>query len=338
MSTVTRNKSRRTRKKKKNPRLSPFHKPETMSLESWQIGLRQQFGREQKFKFRNLGEQPVFSDFEILNPKSNKTYRVAIRGARPGDNFCSCPDFATNSLGTCKHIEFALAKLRRQTGGRAALLAGFRPPHSEVYLRYGAMREVCLRRGSELPAELARLADDYFDPQGILRADALSRFDLFLSQAAKFDHQLRCFDDVLGFIAEVRDQGRREETLKDAFPRGIRSPGFDELLKVPLYDYQKEGALFAASAGRCLIGDEMGLGKTIQAIAAVEIMARHFGVERVLIICPTSLKHQWEREIARFASRSVNVIGGLRAPARSAMPPPAFIRSRTTTPCIAIWI
>jgi SNF2 family DNA or RNA helicase len=42
-------------------------------------------------------------------------------------------------------------------------------------------------------------------------------------------------------------------------------------------------------------------------------MARMFGVERVLIVCPTSLKHQWEREIARFSSRPTLVVGGLRA-------------------------
>jgi SNF2 family DNA or RNA helicase len=79
-----------------------------------------------------------------------------------------------------------------------------------------------------------------------------------------------------------------------------------------LYDYQKEGALFAARAGRCLIGDEMGLGKTIQSITAVEIMARLFGVERVLVVCPTSLKHQWHSEIQRFVDRPVTTIGGLR--------------------------
>ena len=97
---------------------------------------------------------------------------------------------------------------------------------------------------------------------------------------------------------------------------GCAAPAFKDLLKVPLYDYQREGALFAAKAGRCLIGDEMGLGKTIQALAAAEIMAKHFGVERVLIVCPTSLKHQWKREIEKFTDRSAEVINGLRTAPR----------------------
>lgn len=53
-----------------------------------------------------------------------------------------------------------------------------------------------------------------------------------------------------------------------------------------MYPYQAAGALFAVRAGRALIGDEMGLGKTIQAIAAAEILARHFGASKVLVICP----------------------------------------------------
>ncbi|MFY9476767.1 MAG: DEAD/DEAH box helicase [Aquabacterium sp.] len=56
----------------------------------------------------------------------------------------------------------------------------------------------------------------------------------------------------------------------------------------------------------------MGLGKTVQGIAAAELMARHFGVRRVLVVCPTSLKHQWQMEIKRFAGRDAQVLGGLR--------------------------
>ena len=47
------------------------------------------------------------------------------------------------------------------------------------------------------------------------------------------------------------------------FPRGAADPKLLTLLKVPLYLYQAEGALFAVRVGRALIGDDMGLGKTI---------------------------------------------------------------------------
>ncbi|HZK79974.1 MAG TPA: DEAD/DEAH box helicase, partial [Humisphaera sp.] len=312
--TKTPNPSAKSKKKhRKAAKLSRLMKPENLSIEAWQIELRRQFGREQKFKLKNLGSEPVFSDFQIANPASKSVYRVSIRGGNPGDSFCSCPDFATNTLGTCKHIEFTLAKIQHQPGGKSALRAGFKPAWNEVYLRYGPKREVHLRLAEDRPEKLALLAKRFFDDAGVIRPNAFANFEHFLSEASALDADLRFHEDVLGYVAEVRDRDRRAEKLAEAFPRGIDSPAFDKLVRVPLYDYQRQGALFAATAGRCLIGDEMGLGKTIQAIAAVEIMAKHFGVERVLIVCPTSLKHQWTREIEKFCHRKSQVIGGLRA-------------------------
>ena len=58
--------------------------PEDLSLEDWQIGLRQQFGREQAFVCENLGNEPVFSEFRVSNPASGGRYRVSIRGVAPG--------------------------------------------------------------------------------------------------------------------------------------------------------------------------------------------------------------------------------------------------------------
>ena len=294
------------------PKVSRRRKPEGMSLEAWQTELRRQFGREQRFVAANAGDDPVFSEFHVTNPQSGHTYRVAIRGLEPGGNFCGCPDFATNTLGTCKHIEFLLARLGRNRRNREALAAGFHPSYSSVYLKYGARREVHFRPGRACPPALARLAAGYFGGDRVLRPESFATFDAFLAKAARIPHDLRCYEDALGFVAEVRDLRQRGERLDRAFPGGAQSGAFADLLRVPLYDYQRQGALFAARAGRALIGDEMGLGKTIEAIAAVEIMARQLGAERTLVICPTSLKHQWEREIARCVDRSVEVIAGLR--------------------------
>lgn len=303
-------------RKSSPPKLSRQRKPDDMPLDVWQRELRKQFGQEQKYLLNNIGDEPVFSEFLITNPESHNSYRVAIRGELVGDNFCSCPDFATNSLGTCKHIEFTLNKLAHTKGGKAALATGFRPGYSEVFVQYGSRREVIFRPGAQCSPELARLAGEYFDDEGKLLADAYGRFEVFLAKSHEFESELRCYEDVLGMVAEVRDAQRRRASIDEEFSKGIRSPAFNKLLKAKLYDYQREGALFAAKAGRALIGDEMGLGKTVQALAVAEILAQHAGVERVLIVCPTSLKHQWEREIAKFTERDSIVIGGL-APQRA---------------------
>lgn len=311
---VTRPKRRRAnRARSEASRLSRARKPEEMSLEAWQVALRRQFGREQKFRIENLGDEPVFSEFRVTNPQSGRSYRVAIRGMGLGENFCSCPDFTVNTLGTCKHVEFLLAWLARRRGGKAALAAGFRPRYSEVYLRYGAKREVLFRAGTECPAALSKAAHKYFDVQGCLRPEAYGRFEAFLKTASATGHEVRCYDDTLALIAQVRDRGTLTERISALFPRGIASAAFRRLLKVQLYPYQREGALFAAKAGRALVADDMGLGKTVQAVAAAEILARTAGVERVLIIAPTSLKHQWRREIERFTDREALVVEGLQS-------------------------
>lgn len=211
-------------------------------------------------------------------------YRVAIRGAEPDRNFCSCADFKTNALGTCKHIEATLATLLRKRGAKRALLAGYEAPYSSVSIDYGAQRHVRFRIGIDRQPALRRLATKYFDTGGRLKDGGVAHFDTFVSAAKEIDPELRIYEDVLPFVAEVRDARRRTEVIDGAFAKGIHSRELEGLLKTTLYDYQKEGALFAARAGRSLIADEMGLGKTIQAIAAAEIMARHLGVERVLVV------------------------------------------------------
>jgi SNF2 family DNA or RNA helicase len=125
-------------------------------------------------------------------------------------------------------------------------------------------------------------------------------------------------------VAQVRDKTSLAERVDTLMPQGPSSPLFEKLLSVPLYSYQRVGAIFAAKAGRCLLADDMGLGKTVQALAATELLARSVGVERVLVVAPTSLKHQWKEEIARFTTRTVEVTEGFLPRRTAAYKRPAF--------------
>lgn len=62
------------------------------------------------------------------------------------------------------------------------------------------------------------------------------------------------------------------------------------------YDYQKEGIAYALQKKRCIMGDEPGLGKTAQAIGTLTAS----GAFPALVICPASLKVNWQREFLRF--------------------------------------
>lgn len=299
----------------REPKLSRAHPPVDLAPVDWQRALRRQFGRDQAFVMENRGDQPFFSEFRVGNPQSKTSYRVAIRGLNAGDNYCSCPDYATNELGTCKHVEFVLARLEKKRGAKTAFARGWRPTFSEIYLRYDGARAVYFRAGSECPPAVVKAASRLFDASrgGVLLEDHFGELEHLLAAAAKSGHELRAYDDALDFVAGRRDAARRAQVLDSLFPHGASDRKLKKLLQAPLYPYQVEGALFAVRAGRALIGDEMGLGKTIQAIAAAEVLARHFGVSRVLVVCPTSLKYQWQSEISRFAGRAARVMAGGRA-------------------------
>lgn len=304
----------KTTKSPKEPKFSRTHAPTEIAPVEWQRALRRQFGREQAFGLENIGAEPFFSEFRVSNPQSKSSYRVAIRGKLPGDNYCACPDYATNELGTCKHIEFVLPELEKKRGAKSAFMRGYHPPFSELYLRNDGERTIHFRAGTDCPPSVLKAAGLLFDAAHgwVLPPEKLGELERFVSAVAKSGHELRAYDDGLDFVAGLRDAERRAAALDDVFPRRAADPLLKKLLKVPMYPYQAEGALYAVRAGRALIGDEMGLGKTIQAIAATEILAQHFGVSKVLVICPTSLKYQWQSEIKRFSGRDSHVIAGGR--------------------------
>ena len=75
-------------------------------------------------------------------------------------------------------------------------------------------------------------------------------------------------------------------------------------LKVEPYPYQREGILYGLDRKRLIIGDEPGLGKTLQSIGIVDTA----GAYPCLVICPSSLKINWQREAEKFTDAKALVL------------------------------
>lgn len=300
-STKTQEKQFQTEKKKSEARLSNVVKPDNMSLEEWQRTLRRQAAEREMLNVQAVDATLCPGEYRVTNPKSREEYKVVFRAENSMWNYCSCMDFKTSQLGTCKHLEAVKLKLN---GHRHVVNT---PSYSSVYLSYRNGRKVSLRIGSNHREEMEQLAKQYFDSHSHLRDEAFTIFDQFLSAAAHFDSDFRCYQDAIDFVVDRRENIRRCKLVEEKY----NNEQLDILLDTQLYPYQKEGIRFAAKAGRAIIADEMGLGKTIQAIGTAELLLREGFVDNILIVCPTSLKYQWKREIERFTHREVLVIEGL---------------------------
>lgn len=72
-----------------------------------------------------------------------------------------------------------------------------------------------------------------------------------------------------------------------------------------LYQHQEEGIKFLLSRSGCILADDMGLGKSIQSIIA----ALESGAKNILVVCPSSAKINWEREIQVFCNETAIIDG-----------------------------
>lgn len=75
-------------------------------------------------------------------------------------------------------------------------------------------------------------------------------------------------------------------------------------LNIEPYPYQRDGIVFGLEKKRLLIGDEPGLGKTLQSIGIVDTANAY----PALVICPSSLKINWQREFEKFTNKKAIVL------------------------------
>jgi len=128
--------------------------------------------------------------------------------------------------------------------------------------------------------------------------------------------------DLAGFL-ELRPEVGIDESVRDVLDELVSeherasatvSLSYAEDAELPelplggeLHPFQRAGVRYALQRRRTFIADEQGLGKTIQALAAIEADEAF----PAAVICPASVKLNWERETQRWLpQRSVAVVDG----------------------------
>jgi SWI/SNF-related matrix-associated actin-dependent regulator of chromatin subfamily A-like protein 1 len=74
----------------------------------------------------------------------------------------------------------------------------------------------------------------------------------------------------------------------------------------PPMEHQKEAIQKLVGNKKFILADDMGLAKTTSTI----ISALESGAKKILIVCPASLKINWQREIENYSDSSVYIAEG----------------------------
>lgn len=292
--------------------LSPS-RPETAplgTLDAKQIlerGLhdREVRAREESMRVFPLERDELWTDYEVKNYTSGRSYRVALRGFEKGESYCSCPDFRRNNLGTCKHIMRVQQSAKRRFS-RRALETPYERQNFVVHLAYGEKRELRLLVPKDMGPEEAVVVSGIFDKH----IENIPRLLGLIGELEQLGHQVTIYPDAEDYIEQQLFKRKMGKICAQIREDPSRHPLRTTLLKTELLPYQLDGIAFAALAGRSILADDLGLGKTVQAVGVAEFLARYGVVQKVLVICPASLKSQWRSEIKKLSSRGCQIVVG----------------------------
>ncbi len=260
---------------------------------------------ERQAKANNAEYKVEFSDnihgeHLLITEKATK-YQLTLRDLKEKTGYCSCPDYASNKLGTCKHLMYAYLQLEKSN---IAAKSADSYPFVEVYLDPLNDYQISWYYPDEddLVEELRAMIDYYFEGESHLPESKYDEFLTFLEQARGYK-QILVRPEVEAKVEKYYNQKMlisiQEQEELDFSP-----------IKATLYPYQKRGVEFATFREGVIIADEMGLGKTLQALSAAIMKKKIFGFTKTLIICPASLKDQWKKEIEKFSDEKAVVVQG----------------------------
>jgi hypothetical protein len=305
--------------------------PGWLTSDEHEVNLRRWRGRTEILSIKALEpDHPYFGTFRAQSA-SGGSYEVEIRSLNGLANSCGCIDYRVNGLGTCKHIEGTIEAMARgrSKSFRAAKEIG--SPRVEVFLDRRASCAPAIMWPADSPGRNFKSVRSWLGPY--LSADGTptqspEQMESLIAAWDKAPPSIRAVLRVSRYFTPWLDRARRERQrveARAAFEADLEAGRETlDIVKRQLLPYQREGVLHLAFGERALLADDMGLGKTIQGIAACVLLAKLKQIKRVLVVCPASLKAEWEEQIARFCDQTTRLVFGSRAQRHAAYKDPPF--------------
>ncbi len=281
------------------------NKPEKPGLQYTCEGMEKRVLQERRDKAEKAEYKIEFSENiygeHFLTNERNQRYKITLRNFEKQQGYCSCPDFQTNKLGTCKHLMFVFEAIKKNPELIENKSKEY--PFVEIYLDPTSNYQVAWYFPGRIGnTKISTLLFSNFGKSMTLPDENIVTFLGFLKKAEKIK-QILIRPEVYTKVEKIY--------AKDMLKQISKSEKLDfSKINTTLYPYQKKGVEFATFKEGAIIADEMGLGKTIQAISTAVLKKELFGFTRCLIICPESQKVQWKNEIEKFTSEKVIIISG----------------------------
>ena len=287
-----------------------------MKYSSWQttdlheIEVRKKRAREESLKIKQIDNKTnIFSQYLVSKKgvENTREYKAEIRSLQKTHNYCSCPDFLKNSLGTCKHIEKILLGIKR-----------VKPlsPFTEIFLDFSNGMKLTIIPETNISKKALKFTQKYLDITGSFKKPVENTLQVFvrdyLSASDDIKGKVRVSDAVFKLAEKYQHLDQNRKMQKKYADKLRKGAGEAEFLRHPLYDYQIDGMLHLAFGERGMLADEMGLGKTVQAVAAANVLHELHDIKRTLVICPASLKTEWEEQIKKFTGLSAKPLFGAK--------------------------
>lgn len=220
-------------------------------------------------------------DWDIKKWIAPATPKNIIALAEIADQF-ELDDQAKEILGNADKVELPPERVLKISGKRLVFEYDYNPALNEEVKKIGA-------RFEKIPAPHWYVK---VSPQTVDQA-------LELAERLDFHIEPNVKEAAVSYIQQA--QKNLEASRAEDAEIEVKNLGGE------LRPFQKAGVVYASRNKRTFIADEMGLGKTIQALATLEATESY----PALIVCPASLKLNWEREAKKWLpGRTVSVTNG----------------------------